>query len=48
MKDTYKHNMHATQFLQATSPETIAEYLLELWDMVKVHQRVVLPRHVRI
>jgi hypothetical protein len=36
------------KFLQSTSFKTRAEDLLELWYVVKVHQRVVLPWDIGI
>jgi hypothetical protein len=40
--------MDHSNFLQPASLETTPEDLLELWDVVKVHQRVVLPGNVSI
>ena len=38
----------ADRFLESTRLETVAEDLLEAWDVVKVHERVVLSGNIRV
>jgi hypothetical protein len=43
-----KRNIISSRPLHPTSLETTAENLLELRDVLEVHERVVLPRHISV